>query len=155
MWLKSPFVVLVIVVVLAIIYYTIEPWAVTFLDDGPYYSTEFSGPIAETPIQSQVELRRFGQLVYFLESRMLSANDESVLVLRNMEGSVEWTRLPVKPDGELGPIELRGARMTCPIHSAPIIGTDPEGFTVVIISVQDYENLKEQELFWARCDSGT
>ncbi len=41
------------------------------------------------------------------------------------------------------------------IHSAPIIRTDPEGFTVVIISIEDYENLSEQDLFWASCDSGT
>ena len=112
MRLKAPPVVFVMVGVLAIVYYTIEPWAVTFLDDGPYFSTEFSAPIAEMPMQSQVELRRLGYLVYSLESRLLAAGDESVLVLRDSEGVVEWARLPMKPDGELGPLELRGTNLT-------------------------------------------
>jgi len=109
---KAPSVLIVTVGVLAVIYYTIEPWAVTFVDDGPYYSTEFSDPIEEIPIQSRVELRRFGRLVYSLESRLLSERDESVLVLRGPDGAVEWARLPMKPDGELGSLELRGAKVT-------------------------------------------
>lgn len=109
---KAPSVLIVTVGVLAVVYYTIEPWAVTFVDDGPYYSTEFSGPIEEIPIQSRVELRRFGRLVYSLESRLLSERDESVLVLRGWDGAVEWARLPMKPDGELGSLELRGANVT-------------------------------------------
>jgi hypothetical protein len=38
------------------------------------------------------------------------------------------------------------------IRSAPVIGTDPEGFTVVIVSLQDHEALRGQDLFWARCE---
>jgi hypothetical protein len=112
MRLKSSSVTFVVMGVLAVVYYTVEPWAVTFLDDGPYYSTEYLGPIEELPLQSQVELRRFGLSVYFLESRLRAVNGESVLVLRDMDGFVKWVRLPVKSDGELGPIELRGARVT-------------------------------------------
>ena len=112
MRIKAPSVVFVVAGVLAIVYYTVEPWAVTFLDDGPYFSTEFSGSIAEIPMQSQVELRRLGHLIYSLESRLLAAGDESVLVLRDSEGVVAWARLPMKPDGELGPLELRGAILT-------------------------------------------
>ena len=109
---RASSVILVVIGALAIVYYTIEPWAVTFIDDGPYYSVEYSDPFAELPMQSQVELRRFGRLVYSLESRLLSTGSESVLVLRDTKGVVEWVRLPVKPDGELGPLELRRAYVT-------------------------------------------
>lgn len=102
----------VIAAVLALAYYAIEPWAVTFIDDGPYFSTEYLQPIEETPVQSQVDLRRFGRLVYIIESRTLSEGSESVLVLRNSHGVVKWARLPVKPDDELGPVEVRRAHMT-------------------------------------------
>jgi len=97
---------------LAVVWYMVEPWAVTFVDDGPYYSIEFSEPIAEFPVRSQIELRRFGQSVYSLESRLLPTADESVLVLRDSDGSVRWARLPMKPDGELGAIELRRSNVT-------------------------------------------
>lgn len=97
---------------LVVAWYIVEPHAVTFIDDGPYYSSEFSEPIAALPIYSQIELRRFGQLVYLIESRMLSPGNETVLVLRDPAGSVQWARRPIKPDGELGPVELRGASMT-------------------------------------------
>jgi len=110
--------------ILAVLWYLIEPWAVTFVDDGPYYSREFSGPITELPVHSQVELRRFGRLAYFLESRLVSSEDESVLVLRDADGSVKWVRLPLKPDGELGPIELRRANMTW--YGGWRIGIKPE-----------------------------
>jgi hypothetical protein len=102
----------VMVAAMAVSWYGVEPWAVTFVDDGPYYSGDFSGQIAELPVHSQVELRRFGQLVYLLEARLLSTVDESVLVLRDSNGSVRWARIPMKPDGELGPLELRGANVT-------------------------------------------
>lgn len=98
--------------ILAVAWYAVEPWAVTFIDDGPYYSREYSASIAELPIYSQIELRRFGQSVYSLESRLLSSGDQSALVLRDAEGSVKWARLPLKPDGELGPLELRRANLT-------------------------------------------
>lgn len=110
--------------ILAVLWYLIEPWAVTFVDDGPYYSREFSGPITELPVHSQVELRRFGRLAYFLESRLISSEDESVLVLRDADGSVKWVRLPLKPDGELGPLELRRANMTW--YGGWRIGIKPE-----------------------------
>lgn len=38
------------------------------------------------------------------------------------------------------------------ITDAPVIATDPEGFTVVIISRADHDKLAGQDLFWARCD---
>ena len=109
---------------MAVGYYTIEPWAVTFVDDGPYYSTDFSGSVEEMPVQSRVELRRFGRLVYNLESRSLAAGDESILVLRNSSGSVKWARIPVKPDGELGTLELRRANLTW--YGGWRIGISPE-----------------------------
>ena len=31
---------------LAVSCYDVEPWAVAFVDDGPYLSTEYSGPTA-------------------------------------------------------------------------------------------------------------
>lgn len=102
----------VIAPVLALTYYAIEPWAVTFVDDGPYFSTEFLRPIGDIPVQSQVSLRRFGRLVYIIESRTLSEGSESVLVLRNSRGVMKWARLPVKPDGELGSVEVRRAHKT-------------------------------------------
>ena len=37
------------------------------------------------------------------------------------------------------------------IKDAPVIATDPEGFTVVIISRADNDKLVGQDLFWARC----
>lgn len=102
----------VIAAVFACSYYVIEPWAVTFVDDGPYFSTEYSGPIDEMPVQSRLELRRLGQLAYTIESRTLLEGRESVLVLKDSNGTVKWTRLPVKPDGELGAIEVRNAYPT-------------------------------------------
>ncbi len=102
----------VVVGALAVFWYIVEPYAVTFIDDGPYYSSEFSGPVAELPVYSQIELRRFGQFAYLLESRELPTEDESVLVLRDTGGLVLWARIPIKPDGKLGPLELRGANMT-------------------------------------------
>ncbi len=112
MRLKAPSILAMVAGVLAFVWYTVEPWAVTFLDDGPYYSSGFSGPITELPVQSKVELRRIGQLIYTLESRFLSADDGSVLVLRDAAGSVRWTRVPMKPDGKLGPLQVRQATVT-------------------------------------------
>jgi hypothetical protein len=40
------------------------------------------------------------------------------------------------------------------IRSAPVIATDPEGFTVLIISNHDHQELKGQSLFRATCDDG-
>ena len=112
MRLKAPSILLAVAVVLACGWYMVEPWAVTFIDDGPYFSSDFSQPIDGFPVHSQVELRRFGRLVYTLESRLLAAREESVLVLRNTGGTALWTQLPVKSDGELGPLELRRAYLT-------------------------------------------
>ncbi|MDH3615976.1 MAG: hypothetical protein OEQ90_05820 [Gammaproteobacteria bacterium] len=112
MGLKTSSILVVVAGILAVAWYAVEPWAVTFVDDGPYYSREFSGSIVELPIYSQIELRRFGLPVYSLESRLLSSGDESVVVLRDTGGSVQWARIPLKPDGELGPLELRRANPT-------------------------------------------
>lgn len=101
-----------LVLLLALGWYAVEPWALTFVDDGPYYSRDFPYMIEDLPVQSKVALRRFGRLVYTLESRTLAERDESVLVLRDSEGAVLWKRLPVKPDGELGRLELRRAHVT-------------------------------------------
>lgn len=112
MRLKSTLVVTAIAVTLAFAYYTIEPWAVTFVDDGPYFSTEFFGAVEALPIQSRIELRRFGRTLRVLESRRLPVGDESVLVLRTPDGSVQWTLVPDKPDGELGCVALGRAHVT-------------------------------------------
>lgn len=97
---------------LALAWYAVEPWAVTFVDDGPYYSRPFDSPVGDLHLESRVDLRRFGRVVYTLESRTLAGRDEIVLVLRDASGSVRWARLPVKPDGELGSLEIRRARLT-------------------------------------------
>lgn len=109
---KIGFLLSVIAAVLALSYYAIEPWAVTFIDDGPYFSTEYSKPFDEIPVQSRLELRRLGQLAYTIESRTLIEGRQSVLVLKDSKGVVKWARLPVKPDGELGAIEVRNAYLT-------------------------------------------
>ena len=106
MRLKAPAITTITLAISISAYYAVEPWAVTFVDDGPYYSTRFPGPIGELPILSSVELRRFGHLFYTLESRLLTEGEESVLVLSDSAGKVKWIRLPVKPDGELGSLEL-------------------------------------------------
>lgn len=112
MKLKLIIVFLVVTGALASAWYIVEPHAVTFIDDGPYYSREYTEPVAELPVTSQIELRRFGIPIYSLESRDLPTGENSVLILRDASGSVRWVRMPVKPDGELGPLELRGASMT-------------------------------------------
>ena len=68
MRLKTLSIFAVVAGALAVVWYIVEPYAATFIDDGPYYSSEFSEPVAELPINSQIELRRFGQLAYLLES---------------------------------------------------------------------------------------
>ncbi|HKJ18736.1 MAG TPA: hypothetical protein VJ984_15385 [Xanthomonadales bacterium] len=75
-----------------------------FIDDGPYYSSEFSEPNAELPINSQIELRRFGQSVYSLESRVLPSGDNSVLVLRDAGGKCSGhdCRLHLQGNGNVG-----------------------------------------------------
>ena len=110
---RSPlFVLFAVIAVLAVSYYAIEPWAVTFVDDGPYFSDEFTGSVDDLPVHSEVQLQRFGRLAYTIESRTLAEGSESVLVLRDPEGRVIWARLPVKPDDELGTIEVRRAYRT-------------------------------------------
>lgn len=39
------------------------------------------------------------------------------------------------------------------IREAPVIGTDPEGFTAVIVSLADHEKLAGLDLYWASCDA--
>ena len=99
-------------VVVGTAWYLVEPWAVTFIDDGPYFSADYPGPIADLTVYSEIELRRFGRAVYRLESRLLDKKRETVLVLRSADGSTKWARLPIKPYGELGPIEFRRQRLT-------------------------------------------
>ena len=112
MRLKSVLIFVSVLVLLAVGWYQLEPWAVTFIDDGPYYSREYSRPVESLPLQSSVELRRFGVIAYTLESRSLVDRNESVLVLRNAAGAIKWTRIPLKPDGELGFLELLRAHVT-------------------------------------------
>ena len=68
---KYFFVPLLIVAFLVLLWYYVEPWAVTFINDGPYYSTDFNGAIEDLPLHSRVELHRFGQITYVLESRLI------------------------------------------------------------------------------------
>jgi hypothetical protein len=37
------------------------------------------------------------------------------------------------------------------IRDAPVVWTDADGFTVVIISLRDHERLEGRDLFWATC----
>lgn len=89
------------------VWYLFEPWFVTFIDDGPYYATSYTGPVDSLPLYSELELRRFGRSLYRLETRLLATEDESVVVLRRRDRSIVWARRPLKPDGPLGPLELR------------------------------------------------
>ena len=100
------------VAIVATGWYCVEPWALTFIDDGPYFAQDFAGPVEALPVYSQVELRRFGRAIFSLEARLVSEGQESVLVLRDTDGSVRWAQTPVKPFGELGPIQLRRANLT-------------------------------------------
>ena len=85
--------------------YTYEPGIFNF-DDGPYFSREFKDETHTLPLQSRVTLSRFGKVAYVLESRQLKNEETSVLILKHPDGTVSWKRLPVKPDGRLGPITL-------------------------------------------------
>lgn len=66
---RTPSVLLGIAGLLCFLWYLVEPWFVTFVDDGPYYSTDFATPTDHLPIYSRIELRRFGRVAYILESR--------------------------------------------------------------------------------------
>lgn len=112
MWNRAAAILTLTIVVLAMGYYAAEPWLVTFVDDGPYYSSEHEGSIDDLPLQSSVELTRFGGPVFTLESRLLPGGDASVLVLRHSDGDRRWARVPLKHDGELGTVKLVFARMT-------------------------------------------
>lgn len=103
---RTPSVLLGIAGLLCFLWYLVEPWFVTFVDDGPYYSTDFATPTDRLPIYSRIELRRFGRVAYILESRLIDEDRPSVLLLRDVDGSVVWSRIPEKPDGSLGPISL-------------------------------------------------
>ncbi len=111
MRIEAPWILPVMVCLLVFAWYRLEPWSVTFVDDGPYYSSAYPGQTEDLALQSQVELRRPGWLVYRLESRRLPGRDASVLVLRDASGAVQWVREPVKPDGELGSVELRRSHL--------------------------------------------
>jgi hypothetical protein len=92
---------------LFILWYSVEPWTVTFIDDGPYYSTDYKGAVDELPLYSRLELNRLGRGAYVLESRLIDNEKPSVLLLREKKNnSLIWSQLPVKPDGELGPLTL-------------------------------------------------
>lgn len=39
------------------------------------------------------------------------------------------------------------------IRRAPVIWTDAEGFTVLLISAEDEQQLEGRDLFWANCES--
>ncbi len=109
---KSPLAALCLAGIVAVGWYCVEPWALTFIDDGPYFSQDFAGPVELLPIYSQVELRRFGRAVFSLESRLVTEGAASVLVLRDTDGSVRWAQTPLKPFGELGAITLLRANLT-------------------------------------------
>ncbi len=112
MWNKAAAVLTLAIGVLLMGYYAAEPWLVTFVDYGPYFSSEYDGPIDELPVQSSVALERFGRVVYTLEARRLPDEEASVLVLRRPDGRTRWALVPVKDDGELGTVKLVFARMT-------------------------------------------
>ena len=101
-----------LVLVLLAAYYQAEPWLVTFVDDGPYYARPFDGDAAGLQRDSFVDLRRFGKAVFRLESWSAGDAVSSVLVLKWPDGQVRWAVVPVKPDGELGSIDLQSARLT-------------------------------------------
>ncbi len=109
---KLPLAAVCFVAIVPSAWYCVEPWALTFIDDGPYFSTDFVDPVEVLPVYSQIELRRFGRAAFSLESRLLAEGQESTLVLRDTGGSVRWAQTPVKPFGELGPITLLRASLT-------------------------------------------
>lgn len=103
--LRFSFFALVLVMLFGWFAYIFEPRMFNF-DDGPYYSREFEAEIDNLPLQSSVELSRFGYIMYILESRLLKNEERTVLLLKQPDGTVVWKKVPVKPDGRLGPIAL-------------------------------------------------
>jgi hypothetical protein len=115
-----------LVIAFAIVAYMAEPHLFN-MDDGPYYSRPFDGETTELLLYSRVELARFGQRVYVLESRLLGATgSDSVLVLRRASGSVVWQRVPTKPDGRLGPVALVPEATHMAWHGGWDVGIKPE-----------------------------
>lgn len=101
-----------VIALLATAWYFAEPWALTFVDDGPYFSETFSEPIDPLPVISSVQLRYFKWVRFTLESRRFPNKDESILVLWDDSGHLVWAKRPVKPDGELGSLRLREPHWT-------------------------------------------
>ena len=93
-------------VALSSFWYVVEPSAVTFMDDGPYGSVPYHQETGGLRLHSRVNLKRFGRVAYVLESRLSEKEDSSIFVLSDRTGSAVWTRVPVKPDGALGPVEF-------------------------------------------------
>lgn len=112
MRLKPLSVFTVIAAILLATWYGVEPWALTFVDDGPYYAEDYPGTIDDLTVNSSLQLSRFGSVAYTLESRLLPNDDETVLVLWDSSGHLSWAKKPIKPDGELGSLGLRRAQMT-------------------------------------------
>ncbi len=106
--IKPGLIVLAILGFIAGNYYLVEPWAVTFVDDGPYYSKEYKGESDPLSLYSEIRLTRFGRTVCVLESRLTEKKDSSMLIFEKKFGKrrVVWKRVPLKPDGPLGPIKL-------------------------------------------------
>jgi hypothetical protein len=61
---------------LFILWYSVEPWTVTFIDDGPYYSTDYKGAVDELSLYSRLELNRLGRGAYVLESRLIDNENQ-------------------------------------------------------------------------------
>jgi hypothetical protein len=104
--------VLLVAGVLSTLWYLAEPWAVTFIDDGPYYSSKYPAPVARLPLHSQIELKRLGRPVFTLETRLTTDEKPNVFVLKDSQGAVVWAQRPVKPEGALGPIKLLNQQLT-------------------------------------------
>jgi hypothetical protein len=101
-----------VLLTISLLWYAAEPWTLTFIDDGPYGSQPYYGEVAGLRLHSQVELKRFGSVQYVLESRLSEKGNSSVLVLYSGGSGAIWRRLPVKPDGELGPLEFGRSGVT-------------------------------------------
>ncbi len=94
-----------LVVVMYALYYFVEPRLFN-MDDGPYYSKTYTGPIDTLTASSSVELKRNGRIKYILESLLDQDKEGSVLILKRTDGEILWQKRPIKTDGSLGPVEV-------------------------------------------------
>lgn len=98
-------------------------WPIFTLNDGPFYSEPYEGDVSTLELYSETPLRRLGETAYRLEVRV--ADEKNVLVLRNLDGTTRWQRVP-EHDGPLGRIRLREQSTRLSWWGGWTVAIDPE-----------------------------